>query len=378
MGACTPFKTSLDISSAILWDQEMPTTVGRRLALALVLVSPGCGLVAEPGFHEDSGPSTGVDARLASQDAALDAVTVDAAMDARPHDAAMSSLDAPLDEDAQADAGEFDAPVSMDATPFHEVGGDAYRDTPSALTRDAAGDVGTDAWVRPSFCGNGIVEGRESCDIGPASLLAAAVACSNCTVAVGCSSATVVSPLAVALSTEAGAGTTSAWQWSAGPVGTDDWVAAVTTDEATCVSGYLHGREGVPGFDGWVSASPTGCGSPMGAPPLQVRYRRSFVVPVRTEFTIAIGADDRLSTSDGSGTMAPQVFLDGIRVTTVAAIPGAERYWPQWTATMAASPTVRHVLTIVVVEDNGFDAALNNNGIYVNGWAPSQCLLSSP
>lgn len=378
MAPRTPFKATLDISSAILWTQEMPTTLGRRLALVLVFISPGCGLLAEPVFHEDSGPRTGVDARVASQDAAMDAPMADVGMDARPHDAPTSALDAPLSEDAPMIPTAFDAPVSADATASREAGGDTSRDAAMALTRDTAGDVGADAWMRPAFCGNGIVEGRESCDIGPASLLTAAVTCPGCLALVGCTSDTPVSPLAIALSTEAGARASSAWQWSVGPTAADDWAAAVTTDEATCVSGYLHGREGVPGFDGWISASPSGCGRPMGTPPFEVRYRRHFVVPVRTVFTIAIGADDRLSTSDVSGTMAPQVFLDGIRVLTVAAIPGAERYWPRWTAIITASAATRHVLTIVVHEEGSGDPALNNNGIYVNGWAPSQCLPSSP
>ena len=76
--------------------------------------------------------------------------------------------------------------------------------------------------------------------------------------------------------------------------------------------------------------------------------------------------------------MAPQVYLDGVRVLRVTAILGAERYWPRWTATIAASAATEHMLTIVVPEEGGFDSALNNNGIYVNEWASSQCLLALP
>ena len=302
------------------------------LGVAFLLPLSGCGLVLSPDYS-------------------------DAGMDA----ARMNTPDADLDTAAATDDAQS-PPVDDAAAP------------------DAWGvDVGVDGGIRHvPVCGDGLVEGEETCDVGPAPIPAVAALC------LGCASVLPMvcrnnarEPFPAGLATERGEGTLSAWTWS---IDGTTWLPATTTDEATCVLegsvGYLHGPNGLPGQDGWISPAMGGCGLAPGATnTTPVRFRRTFR-GTGMPFQIAIGIDNVLEPSGGM-TGLPQVHLDGTSIPAqpVSSIRTGPEYAVRWLVTLPAVDPGLHTLEVRVLELNG-SPTNNNTGLYLNAWAPTECIVS--
>lgn len=311
------------------------------LGVALLVSHPGCGLVLSPDYS-DAGMDAGV---METRDAA--------------HDGAEPSGDT-------GDASVHDAP-----------GLDAHGSAPDA----PGSDVGRDGGVPLlPVCGDGLVEGEETCDVGPAPIAAIAALCVECAsmLPMVCRN-DVREPFPAGLATERGEGALSAWTWS---IDGTAWLPATTTDEATCVLdgtvGYLHGPNGLPGQDGWISPAMGGCGLAPGATnTLPVRFRRTFA-GTGMPFQIAIGIDNVLESSGGM-TGLPQVHLDGTAIPArpVSSTRTGPEYAVRWLVTLPAVDPGLHLLEVRVYESNS-NPASNNTGLYLNAWSPTECLLSSP
>lgn len=333
--------------------------------VVLVFATSGCGLLLDRSY-----PDVGSDARLAAEDAALDALRVmdagaDVGMDAGADVGFVAAEDAPTPMDAPNDAG-LDATVS-------DAGHDA---TVTMSLRDAAIDVGrSDAGIRTS-CGNGVVEGGEECDLGPAGLLLSSGCDWTCHTRVGWScTPPSSSSFPSALATERGESTRSAWSWFI----TDGLVErAWTTDEENCIIypgrvGYLHSVElGQPGQDGWISPATGGCGvaevHPAGA--YNVEFTRDFSADSGASFEIVIGADNSVVA----------VYLDASTVVPFTDMldPLTDRFIPRYRAriTIPAGPARIHQLRIIIREigEGGGIAT----GLSVNAWNPSVCTAVAP
>lgn len=293
---------------------------GTALACVGVLAASGCGLILDPRPRDAATPE--------DLDAGLDADVV-ASLD--------TGVDASLALDAaRDDAHAFDAPVPLDA-PEPALGSGC-------------------------FCGDGLVGPDEECDPGPAD----DPGCVECRLQPGFTC--VVDPVAYVFSSPTSEA--SAWSWTL-----DDGLtgAAVPTDEAGCLGGYVFGalpaatdRAACPQ---WVSLVPSGCGI---VPSIVfVDFRTRFSVPAGGgPIVLGLGVDNFLE----------DVAVDGASVSTVAharfrAVASDEWPAPQWFVELDLAPG-EHELVVVVKEGSPLTTDNNTTGLSVVQVRPSRCVPS--
>jgi len=93
-------------------------------------------------------------------------------------------------------------------------------------------------------------------------------------------------------------------------------------------------------------------------------------------FSIAIGADNWIEGAAPLATTTPTVFLDGAPVPAVALRASGPEYAVRWIAYLPVMDSLEHTLEVRVHESNS-SPTNNNTGLYINGWSPTICIVTS-